>query len=335
MDSRLFTILVALLMVVLAGLLEGAETGIYRLSRLRLRLGAERRHWSAILLSRIMADSSGLLLSLLVSTTLANYIATSFITGLFLGLVASEQAAEVYATIIMAPLLFVFCQLIPKNAFLYRADALTSFVSPLLYMNYQVLRGCGVVGLLRLASRLFVKLTGSPASDKAVIASGRSREVRALVRDTQEEGLLSRVQMEIVDRIVNIPNLRLAATMVPLERVESVSIRSDRAALLNELGKRALTRLLVWRDTPDNVVGFIDIYDVLGSDTPFDSLEGFVRPIRRLDAETPIIHAVDTMRHEEHKIILVTRLRAKQEVPAGIVTMKDLVEELFGELAEW
>lgn len=335
MNAKLITILAALLLVVLAGLFEGAETGIYRLSRLRLRLGVERRQWSAILLARVMDDSASLLLSLLIGTTLSHYIATSVITGLFLQAVMSEQAAEFYATLVMAPLLFVSSELIPKNAFLYRADALTSLVSPLLYVNYQVLRWCGVVPLLRLASRLFARLVGSPVSDKVMITSGRSREVRALVRDTQEEGLLSRVQMEMVDRIVNIPNLKLSATMVPLERVESVSIRSDRAALLNELGKRALTRLLVWQDTPAQIVGFIDIYDALGSDAPFASLEGFVRPIRRLDADTPIIHAIDTMRREERKIILVTRLRAKREVPVGIVTMKDLVEELFGELTEW
>jgi putative hemolysin len=335
MHSRLFMVLLATLMVVLASLFEGAETGIYRLSRLRLRLGVARRHWLSILLARVMDDSSGLLLSLLIGTTLAHYTATSIITSMFLHAVVSEHAAEFYATLVMAPLLFVFSQLIPKNAFLYRADALTSLVSPLLYVNYQFLRWCGVVALLRLVSRLFAKLIGSPISDKAMITSGRSREVRALVRDTQEEGLFSRVQMEMVDRIVNIPNLKLSATMVPLERAESVNIHTDRAVLLGELSKRALTRLLVWQDTPANVVGFIDIYDALGSDIPFESVGGFVRPIRRLDADTPIIRAIDTMRREELKIILVTRLRAKQDVPIGIVTMKDLVEELFGELTEW
>jgi putative hemolysin len=335
MDSRLFTMLAALLLVLLAGLFEGAETGIYRLSRLRLRLSVERRQWLSILLAKVMEDSSGLLLSLLVGTTLAHYIATSFVTGMFLDLVTSEQAAEVYATIVMTPLLFVFSQLIPKNAFLYGADVLTSVLSPLLYVNYQVLKWCGVVPLLRGASGLFGKLIRAPAVDQAMITSTRAREVKALVRDTQEEGLLSRVQMEMVDRIVNLPRLRLSAAMIPLDRVESVNIRHNRAALLTELSRQALTRLLVWRDSPENIVGFIDIYEALGLETPFESLEGLVRPLRTLDADTPIVDAIDMMRREERKIILVTRRRAAHEAPAGIVTMKDLVEELVGELAAW
>ena len=335
MSSQLPAILVAVLMVVLAGLFEGAETGIYRLSRLRLRLGVERRLWLSTLLSKVMADSAGLLLSLLVSTTLVNYVATSFITGVFLGLVASERTAEFYATIVMAPLLFVFSQLIPKNAFLYRADVLTSAVSPLLYANYQVLKWCGAIPLLRATTGLFGRLMGSPIAHTSAMTSGQTREVRALLHDTQEEGLLSRVQMEMVDRIVNIPSLRLHSVMVPLERVESVNIRSDRAALLNELSKRALTRLLVWQDTPADVVGFINVYDALASSPPFESLEKFLQPIRRLDADTLLIDAIDIMRRQEQKIILVTRLRAKRDTPVGIITMKDLVEELIGELAEW
>lgn len=335
MNSPLSPILVACAMVVLAGLLEGAETGIYRLSRLRLRLGVERGQWFSSLLSKAMTDSAGLLLSLLLSTTLATYVATSLVTGVFLGVFASEQAAEFYATLVMTPPLFVFAELIPKNVFLYRADALTTAISPLLYVNYEILKWCGAVGMLKVITRFFGKLIGSPVVHHGAITSGQSREVRALVRDTQEEGLLSRVQMEMVDRIVNIPNLRLEAVMVPLHRVASVNIRSDRAALLGELGKRAVTRLLVWRDGPENVVGFVNIYDALGSDVAFESLEGFLHPIRALSSGTLLIDAIETMRREDRKIILVTRTRARRETPAGIITMKDLVEELIGELAEW
>ncbi len=334
MNSSLSAILAALLLVALAGLFEGAETGIYRLSRLRLRLGVAKRQWSAVLLDKAMQDSQGLLLSLLVSTTLAHYVATSLITGFFLDVV-SEKAAEFYATVLMTPLLFVFSQLLPKNLFLHRADTVTLLISPLVYANYQILKWCGAVPLLRVIPRLLGRLIHAPVAEKMAVAPAQGREVEALLRETEEEGLLSRVQMEMMNRIANIPGLRVGTVMVPLDRVQSVSIRSNRAALLNELGKQALTRLLVWRDTPATIVGFIDIYDALGSDAEFENLEAFVRPLRRLDADTPIVDAIDIMRREEHKILLVTRARARQEVPVGIVTMKDLVEELVGELAEW
>ena len=333
--SRLGSILLAVLIVMVAGLFSGAETGVYRLSRLRLRLGVEKGKWPALLLADVMRDSSGLLLSLLVGTNLAHYLATSLVTGVFLATVTSERAAELYTMAVAAPLLFVFSDLIPKNVFLHRADTLTFFVAPLLYVSHKILTGCGVVPLLRLMARFFARLIGSPISPKAAIASSRIHQVRAILRDTKEEGLLSDVQTEMVDRIANIPGVRLNMVMVPLDRVHTVEIHSDRATLLNELARRASTRLPVWQNTPTEIVGFINLYDVLGSGEEFTSLEKFLLPIRSLDADTSTMDAINLMRREQLKIVLATRQRGQRDVPLGIVTMKDLVEELLGELAEW
>ncbi len=335
MDNRLSTILLALLMVVLAGLFAGSETGIYRLSRLRLRLRAEKGQWFSSLLAKAMRDSSSLLLSLLLGTNLSHYVITSLITAMFLGIVASEHVAELYATLLTAPVLFVFSELIPKNIFLHRADALTSSVAPLLYASHKLFTWCGAVPLLRLASNLFARLIGSPVPSKVMIRSSQSHQVRAILRDTREEGLLSPVQTEMFDRIVNIPGLRLSTVMIPLVQVRSLDIHSGRTTLLGALRREPLTRLLVWQDDPANIVGFVNVYDTLASDEEFESLAKFIRPIRSLEADTSIINAIDIMRREQLKIILVTRRRGKRETPLGIVTMKDLVEELMGELAEW
>ena len=78
-----------------------------------------------------LPDGAGLLLSLLVANNLANYVATSSVTYLLLEAVQSEHKAELFATAVTAPLLFVFAESTPKNVFLYRADALMAFFSPL------------------------------------------------------------------------------------------------------------------------------------------------------------------------------------------------------------
>jgi CBS domain containing-hemolysin-like protein len=333
--SRLGLILLTILVVIVTGLFSGSETGIYRLSRLRLRLGVEMGKWSALLLADVMRDSSGLLLSLLVGTNIAQYVATNLVTKWFLEQVASERAAELYTMLVAAPVLFVFADLLPKNIFLHRADTLTFFTAPLLYVSHKILTWCGAVPLLRATARFCARLIGSPVSPRVAIASSQGHQVRAILWETKEEGLLSDIQTEMVDRIANIPSMRLSMVMVPLPRVHAVEIRTDRATLLNALTKRASTRLPVWQNTPSEIVGFIEVYDVLGSGEDFTSLEKFLQPIRSLDADTPITEAINIMRREQCKIVLVTRRRARREVPLGIVTMKDLVEELLGELAEW
>lgn len=330
----LIALALALVTILFSAVYSGLETGIYRLSRLRLRLGTVRGRPPFALLSRAMRDSTGLLLSLLVANNLANYLATSSITYLLLA-VASEGRAELLATLLTAPLLFVFGESLPKNIFLYRADTLTGYLGPLLFVTYRALMWSGIVPLLRVVSNLFARLTGSPSSSRTAITSTQSHQVKALLRDTQEEGLLSTVQTEMIDRIVTIPGLRLSNVMVPLDQARSIGIQSDRAALLEELKQHTLTRLLVWRTTPMEIAGFINLYEVLGTDDQFENLEKFLKPIRSLDAGASVIDTVDFMRRVQSKIVLVTRRRGKRDVPVGIVTMKDLVEELMGELAEW
>lgn len=323
-------------MVILSAIFSGLETGIYRLSRLRLRLDAERGGLRYIMLSKAMRDGHGLLLSLLVANNLANYLATSSVTYLFLAAVASERMAELLATLVTAPLLFVFAESTPKSVFLYRADVLTAFFAPLLFVTHRALTWCGVVPLLKLVSQLFGRLIGSPVPSKTMITSAQSHQVKAILRDTHEEGILSPVQTEIIDRIIKIPGLRLAAVMVALSQVQSVAMRCNRATLLDRLRRHALTRLLVWDGDSANIVGYVNIYDALGSNEEFESLEAFLKPVRELDANTPVIDTIDIMRREQLKIVLVTRARrGARRTPIGIVTMKDLVEELLGELAEW
>ena len=129
MNDSLFIVLAVACFVLLGGLFSGSETGLYQLSRLRLRLGIEKKQLPFVILGRCLHDSSGLLLSLLIGNNLVNYLATSLVTTAFLGRLGAEfeHRAEFLATLVMVPILFVFSELIPKNLFFLscgRADAL-------------------------------------------------------------------------------------------------------------------------------------------------------------------------------------------------------------------
>ena len=94
--------------------------------------------------------------------------------------------------------------------------------------------------------------------------------------------------------------------------------------------------MLVYERQPANILGFIDVYEPLTSPEEFTDLDNFIKPIQRIPSNTIVTDAINLMQTENQKIALVTRSgHARQERPVGIVTMKDLVEELLGELAEW
>lgn len=332
MSSSIFLVAAFVFFVFLAGLFAGSETGMYQLSRVRLRLGIEKKRFRYVVLGKVMGDSSGLLLSTLVATNLAHYLATSTVTYMFLTRVGPDSA-EALATAVAVPALFVFSELIPKNMFFYRADFLMPYSAPVLLVFHKALTWCGAVPVLRFISGLFSRLLGLQSASKSVITSAQKHRIRAILQDTREEGVLSSVQTEIIDRIVGIPSLRIQSVMIPMHKVQTVDIRSDRQALLKKLAEHAYTRLLVCEEQPANIVGFVNIYEALSSSQQFTDLRDMVKPIRRLSDDTVVTDAVGVMQKEGHKIVLVTR--QGRERPIGIVTMKDLAEELLGELAEW
>ena len=322
--------------IILAGLFAGSETGMYQLSRLRLRLGIEKKRLSFIILGRCLSDSTGLLLSMLIGTNLAHYLATSIVTSMLLSTVGTDHTAELFATMLTVPILFIFSELIPKNTFFYRADVLMPFLSPLLYAVHKLLSWCGIVPLLKLISSLFARLMGLAAASRTVIASAQRHKVQAILQDTHEEGFLSPVQSEIVNRLVGISHVHISSVMISINNVETVNVDSDDSALLNKLNKCAFTRLPVTEGINGSIIGFISIYEALSSLEKFADLRGFVKQFRKLDADMTVIDAMNIMQKENHKIVLVVRAgRFGREKPLGIVTMKDLVEELLGELAEW
>ena len=336
MRSNLIAIFLIVLSVILAGLFAGSETGIYRLSRLRLRLGIEKKRLAFIVLGRCLRDSAALLLSMVIGTNLAHYLATSVVTYMLLTKLGAEHTAAFVAMLFTAPILFVFSELIPKNLFLYRADTLMPAVAPVLFGFHKFFIWCGAVPFLKGVLRIFAKISSVPMSAETAITSVERHKIAAILQESREEALLSAVQSDIVRRLVVISNIRISSVMTAINDVQMVEVRSDRSALLKKLKECAFTRLPVYDHWPENIVGFVNVYEVLCSAGRFSSLHNFVKPIRKLSSETAVSDAIEVIQSENEKIVLVTKAgHLGREEPIGIVTMKDLVEELLGELSEW
>src|SRR5512140_3180200 len=107
----------------LSALFSGAETGLYCVNRLRLRVAAHEKHRQAGRLQKLLIDQAGLLSTTLIGTNLANYLAPVGLTTVFLSLlrghpeVDRERLAELYTTLILTPLVFIFGEAVPKNLF--------------------------------------------------------------------------------------------------------------------------------------------------------------------------------------------------------------------------
>jgi CBS domain containing-hemolysin-like protein len=176
------------------------------------------------------------------------------------------------------------------------------------------------------ATRL-LRLTSNTAT--AVDATQR-HQVSQIIHETREEGLLSDVQREMIERLLKIPNVSLQSLMIPIRDVEIVAVQTNRSMLLNHLAGTVHARQPVVASDGE-IVGYVSIYEVLGGEQEFSDLRPFIRPIVPLEPTCSAIDAMNTLCRKREKIALVLSPQSKQ--PLGIITLTDLVEELTGELS--
>ena len=319
-------------LILLGAFFAGSETGVYRLSRFRLRIGVQQGKSTFKLLFSILRDGQGLMLSLLLGNNLANYFVTSLVTLLIFEKVQNHHWAEVYATIILTPLLFIFVDIIPKNLYYYKADIL---MPRLVWANWFFCRlftlSGAIAALKKISQGLSILLRLDVDTAKAVDVTQR-HQVHQIIHETQEEGLLTDSQKDMMSRLIDIHGVSIATVMIKLNQIEMVPVNSNYTALLNHLKHNSHTRQLVYETERDNIIGCVPIYDVLGKNQPFENLKGMVTNLLEIDRGTSVIEAINLLRNEHAKIALVIEQTKKQKKAVGIVTIADLIEELTGEL---
>ncbi|HSV27487.1 MAG TPA: CNNM domain-containing protein, partial [Sedimentisphaerales bacterium] len=246
----------------------------------------------------------------------------------------SEYHAKLCNSFITTPAVLVLGEVIPKNLFFYRANILMPALSPAIWFFHRLFKYSGLIPALKFIASIASRLTGSTMTPELAPAAQR-HQLHEIIKETREEGFLSSVQTTIMTRLANIRNIHLDGVMVPLAQVQMLEINTSRATLLEQLKTSPYTRMPVYEQSRDNIIGYVEVYKALCSDVDFADLRKFVRPITVFHAADSVIEAINRMRRENHKMVLVSGPGPEAVKPMGIVTMKDLVEELTGELAEW
>jgi len=312
--------LLVLLGVVSCGYFAGMEIGAYCLNKLRLRMRAEEGDVEARALASLLEDPQVFVMALLIGTNASVYLATVSLTEL--GRVRGWEFPSVTAMLVLAPVLLVFSEAIPKNIFRRNAEVL-------LYRMVRVTKWAMTVSLP--VARVLSKLI--PLGERGVHSWGErffSRQrLKYLLMESTEEGVLTPYQNVIAENILSLRGLRVRSVMIPLSRVAAVEEEAGKERVLELVRRYNFSRFPVYRGQKWRIVGVINVLDALGEDF---SVRGSVR-------DAPVLSPWDTVASALHELRV-----AKQPMgivsdgtgrAVGLVTMKDLVEEIVGELTEW
>ncbi|HUT59649.1 MAG TPA: CNNM domain-containing protein [Phycisphaerae bacterium] len=308
--------------LVLTGLYAGAETGIYVLNKLRLDLRAEGSSRAARSLRGMLQRSDSLLAGLLIGTNLAAYL-TTFAVGAMFVLAGYERYAELCTLAVATPLLFVFAESVPKNLFQRSAETLVYRLVWFLRASMVAFTACGLLPLVRGFAGLLSRLRGGahPLAHEGLAT---------ILAEGQAAGLLTHAQSIMADRVMQLGGVRVAEVCHPMKTALWAPQGITREQLFELVKDHNYSRVPIL-GAEGRVVGILNIYDVLMAPEPVQPADRMTPPLLIGDRMT-VTDALYRMQRAHAAMAIVTDTDGKH---IGLVTIKDLVEEIVGELEAW
>lgn len=313
-----------------AALCAGGEMGAYSVNRVRLALRVRgdggKPDRAAAVLAAELEQAPRLLATLLIGYNVFSYANSIGTTALLQARGYGEVAIIALNVLVIAPVLFVLADSLPKELFRAQADRLTYAIArPLKWLRLFLTWTLVLPMVQWLARRLAALVHGG---DEAAVQSARER-IASLIKEGAEDGAISQSQVTMLDRAFALRETTVGDEMVPWAKVHKIVSTTGRANVIEQMAARPVSRFPVI-DQRGQVLGVVDFLKVMlePGKTPVELAAKAVT----LNARLPVREALVRLSAAGTGLAIVTADGAATSKPLGIVTAKDLVEPLTGEL---
>ena len=314
-------------MIVLSAFFSSAETSMMTINRYRLLHMAKDKHRGAILVSRLLSQPDRLLGLILFGNNLVNISAASVATVITLKLVGEEGILP--ASLVLTGVILVFGEVAPKTVAALHPERIAFpfayILQPLSYLLYPFVWVINKLanGLLR----LFGINTGAPSGDGSLTID----ELRTVVREAGN--MIPMRHRRMLISILDLENVTVEDIMVHRSEIVGIDIDDPPAEIIGLLRDSQHTRLPVYQENIDNIIGMLHVRHILRvlSDKDIFTTED----LKRVTVE-PYFVPLNTQLHIQLRNFQKQKIRVGLVVDEygsvqGLVTMEDILEEIVGE----
>lgn len=313
------------ILILLSGFFSGSETGLMTLNRYRLRHRARAGHRGSRLAEELLERPDRLLGLILLGNNLVNFSASSLTTLIALRL--GGDFAIAVATGIFTLVVLIFAEVLPKT---FAALHPERIAIPAAYVYYPMLKLFGwLIWLINLLANGTLRLFGiRPHSGGVSALSGE--ELRTVVLEAS--ALIPQTHKDMLLRILDLEEATVEDIMVPRNEILGIDLEDDWLDIEEQLRNSQHTRLLVYRESVDNVAGLLHLRRVFAaaqrSALNRETLEELVQEPYYIAENTPLHKQLLMFQEGQRRIGLVVDEYGDIQ---GLVTLEDILEEIVGE----
>ena len=326
MDSSVATqIIILIILLFFSGFFSSAETSLTTVNKIRMRSLAEEGNKRAKKVIVITEDSGKMLSAILIGNNIVNLSASSITTSIAYMFGGSAVAA---ATGIITLLILIFGEISPKTLATIHSEKLAlMYAYPIAFLMKITTPFIFIVNSLSRVV-LFILRVDPNAKPDAMTES----ELRTIVDVSHEDGVIESEEKEMIYNVFDMGDAKAKDVMVPRVHMTFADVNNTYEELINIFREDKFTRLPVYEETTDNVIGTINMKDLL----LFDNKKEFhIRDILREAYFTyeykSISELLVEMREASFNIAIVLDEYGET---AGLITLEDLLEEIVGEIRD-
>lgn len=327
----MITVAAIALLILLSGFFSGSETAVTAASRARLHHLEKQGNRRAQMIGKLMRKREHFIGSILLGNNAVNILATALSTSLLISV--AGEVGVFYATAGLTLIILIFAEVLPKTYAIRNADQVALAMAPILVALVWLL----TPAVLAVRGIVYVTLMPFGAHKVTDNKDEAEEELRGAISLQAEEGGVIKHEHDMLHGILDLDDVAVGEVMTHRNNMAMIDVKAPVRAILDQAVESPFTRIPLWRDDPENIVGILHSKDLLRA------MQGYWNNIEAVEIEkvlTPPWFVPETTSLREqlnafrerraHFALVVDEYGSLM----GLVTLEDILEEIVGDIVD-
>ena len=324
MDLLLYTI-IFLMLLASEAFFSGSEIALIAANPQKIRKSSKVSLARIRITLDLLKNRERILATTLCGTNLSVVTNSILITSFLLSQLGDR--GELFAVMLLTPLLLIFGEIIPKTLFQQHADSIALRVAYPIWLASYVFYP--LVYFITKVTQYLFSLFGAKGSHGIPFVT--REELRLIFKMSRKGSDLTPEEVIMIDRLFDFAHTTVKEAMIPLVEVEAVEDNAPIKEVVALIGAKGYSRIPVYEERIDNIIGVINSFDLLDSSLSEGPLKPFIRTVPYVPEVKPVDDLLIEMQKQRNHLAVVVD---EYGGGVGIITIEDILEEIVGEIED-
>ena len=309
-------------LLLLSAYFSSSETAITKISEAKIHQWDENKNKKFIKAKILLKSREKVIGTLLLGNNIVNILASALATSILINLFGDKGI--IYATVIMTTLIFIFSEVLPKTYAIRESERLLLYTAPITIFFTKILSPINIVVQNFVSSILYLTNRDKNNNDW-------KQNLKGAILLANDKGDVRKRDRIMLESILDLHEIKVSEIMTHRKNIESLNILENIDNIINLVLKSRFTRLPLWRENTDNIIGTLHIKDLLRAKNINNTVDinNLMQKPLFISENTSLSEQLNNFKKETIQMAFVIDEYGDLQ---GLITLEDILEEIVGEI---